>query len=210
MKEFDTYLFDFDGTLVDSYESLVKVFEGAYQKVGVKVPHGYTLRLMRCPLYVGYQELNGPEDEESKKIFGEEIKRLLDDPEVLKATKAYKEVKEVLSTLFSKGKRLGIVTSNSSKHVREVLSFLDMDEKMFSVIVGNEATKKHKPNPDPIYKALEILNIGKENVCYVGDAIDDMNTALNAKVTPILVDRLFEHGNSCELTIYTLDELLKY
>ena len=95
MKEFDTYLFDFDGTLVDSYESLVKVFEGAYQKVGVKVPHGYTLRLMRCPLYVGYQELNGPEDEESKKIFGEEIIRLLDDPEVLKATKAYKEVKSV-------------------------------------------------------------------------------------------------------------------
>ena len=66
MRQFQTYLFDFDGTLVDSYESLVKVFEGAYSKVGVTVPEGYTLRLMRCPLYVGYQGLNGPDDEESK------------------------------------------------------------------------------------------------------------------------------------------------
>ena len=210
MKEFDTYLFDFDGTLVDSYESLVKVFEGSYAKVGVKVPEGYTLRLMRCPLYVGYSELNGPDDEVSKKIFGDEIIRLLDDPEVLKATKAYQEVKETLKELSKRGKKLGIVTSNNNKHVREVLSFLDMDEKLFSIIIGNEATKKHKPNPDPIYKALEILGIGKESVCYVGDAIDDMNSAINASVTPVLVDRLHEHGNSCELTIYTLDELLNY
>ena len=194
MANFDTYLFDFDGTLVDSYESLVMVFEGAYSLVGVTVPKGFTRRLMRCPLYVGYAELNGPDDDESKKIFGDAIIRLLDDPKVLKATHAYPEVKEVLLELKRQGATLGIVTSNNSKHVREVLRYLDIDENLFSVIVGNEATRVHKPNADPILKGLELLGITDfSGVCYVGDAMDDLVSAVNAGVTPILVDRHKEY-----------------
>ena len=210
MKEFDVYLFDFDGTLVDSYESLVLVFSGAYSKVGVKVPDGYVLRLMRCPLVAGYDELNAPKDEESVKIFTDEILRLLDDEEVLRATKSYIEVEEVLKELVKRGKKLGIVTSNNKKHVCDVLKFLNIDKSLFSVIIGNEETKKHKPNPDPIYKGLEKLGVSKKGVCYVGDALDDMNSALNAKVTPILVDRNDEYDGECEIEITNLKELLNY
>ena len=208
MSEFKTYLFDFDGTLVDSYESLVLVFEGAYSKVGVKVPEGYTRRLMRCPLYVGYEELNGPDDEESKKIFGDEIIRLLDEPSVLKATKAYSEVIEVLHELKKQGKQLGIVTSNNKKHVGEVLHFLGIEDDLFSVIVGNQETKKHKPNPDPIWKGLELLGESKENACYVGDALDDCLSAINAGVTPILVDRHHEYKDEFPNIISDLRGLL--
>ena len=208
MKEFTTYFFDFDGTLVDSHDSLVKVFEGAYQSVGVKVPEGYVLRLMRCPLYVGYAELNGPEDEESKKLFGDEIIRLLDDPEVLKATRAYEDAVDALTKLKEKGKKLGIVTSNSKKHVKEVLHFLNIDENLFSVIVGNKETKKHKPNPDPILKGMELLGVSKEEVCYVGDALDDCLSAVNAEVTPILIDRHQEYKDEYEIIIHTLYDLL--
>ena len=34
MKKYDVYLFDFDGTLVDSHESLKLVFEEAYRVLG--------------------------------------------------------------------------------------------------------------------------------------------------------------------------------
>ena len=210
MKEFDTYLFDFDGTLVDSHDSLVIVFEGAYSKVNVKVPEGYVLRLMRIPLFQGYEELNAPEDEESKKIFGNEIICLLDNPEVLKATKTYLDTKEVLIELHRRGKKLGIVTSNNKKHVKEVLKYIGLDENIFSVIVGNQETKKHKPNPDPILKALELLGENKEKACYVGDGLDDMRCAINASVTPILLDRKNEYSlDTCSNLIYDLYSLLK-
>ena len=207
MKTFNTYLFDFDGTLVDSHDSLVKVFEGAYASVGVTVPNGYVIRLMRIPLGQGYKELKGPENEESYKVFEKNIISLLDEEEVLKLTKSYEDTKPMLEKLHSLGKRLGIVTSNNVKHVKEVLRHLDIDENLFSVIIGNQQTKKHKPNPDPIYKALELLNISKDGVCYVGDGLDDKRAALNAGVTPVLLDRQKEYKNEDGIIIYSLSEL---
>ena len=209
MKEFSTYLFDFDGTLVDSHDSLVEVFSGAYSKVGVKVPDGYVLRLMRIPLFKGYEELHGPEDEESKKIFGDEIIRLLDDDDILRLTKTYDEVREVLFELKRRGKKLGIVTSNSQKHVRAALKFINLDENLFSVIIGNKETKLHKPHPDPILKGLEVLGVSKEEACYVGDGLDDMRSAINANITPILVDRMNEYSSECEIIIPNIKPLIE-
>ena len=207
MKKYKTYLFDFDGTLVDSHDSLVKVFEGAYSSVGISVPEGYVLRLMRIPLFVGYEELNGPKDEKSKIIFEKRIIELLDDEEVLKLTKIYDDTLPMLNRLKEAGAILGIVTSNNVKHVKDVLRFLNIDENMFSVIVGNKETKKHKPNPDPIYKALELLNISKDGVCYVGDALDDKRTAINAGVADILLDRANHYPNEKGVIITSLNEL---
>lgn len=208
MQQYSTYLFDFDGTIVDSHDSLVKVFEDSYASVGVKVPNGYVLRLMRVPLFQGYAELHAPEDEASKKKFGDMINQTLDAPEVLILTKTYDDALKSLYALKARGARLGIVTSNNVKHVREVLRFVNMPEDLFEVIIGNGDTKVHKPNPDPIYKALERLGIDRDGVCYVGDALQDFNTAINAKVEPILLDRHHEYDDVKGIKIYSLDELL--
>ncbi len=208
MKSFATYLFDFDGTLVDSHDSLVEVFKEAYKSVGVDVPDSYVLRLMRIPLFVGYAELHGPDDPESKKVFEQNIISMLDEERVLKLTKIYDDTLSSLSSLKSRGCTLGIVTSNNVKHVGDVLRFLKIDDKLFSVIIGNNHTKKHKPNPDPIYKALELLGeTDKSIVCYVGDALDDKNAAVNAGVTPVLLDRHHEYDNEDGMLIHSLKEL---
>ena len=207
MEEFDVYLFDFDGTLVNSRDSLLEVFKRAYRSVGIEVGDEHILRLMRVQLQQGYRELGAPEDEESVKTFAREIIRLLDVPEITELVKNYDDVKQALFVLKSMGKTIGIVTSNNQKHVRDVLRHLDIDENLFSVIVGNQETKLHKPNPDPILKALELLNTSNEGVCYVGDGLDDMSCAVNANVYPILLDRLDEYGDSNHIVIKTLDEL---
>ena len=207
MIDFDTYLFDFDGTLVDSHDSLVEVFKGAYSSVGVEIDEAIVTHLMRVKLEVGYRELSAPEDEEHIKIFADNIIRLLDDEDVLKLTKTYEDTKRTLIRLKENHKRLGIVTSNSRKHVKDVLRFIGLDEDMFSVIIGNLECKKHKPDPEPILNALKELGISNTGVCYVGDGLDDMRCAVNAKVTPILVDRLNEYSSEFDIIIKDLDGL---
>ena len=208
MKSIETYLFDFDGTLVDSHDSLVEVFHGAYASVGVDVPDGYVLRLMRIPLIQGYEELGAPMNDEAMKVFEKNIRALLDDKHVLKLTKTYDDVMPMIEKLKSKGKKLGIVTSNNVKHVKDVLRFINIDENLFSVIIGNDDTDKHKPNPEPIYKAMELMSLtDKSKICYVGDALDDKKAALNAGVLPVLLDREDVYQNEDGIVIHSLAEL---
>ena len=208
MKSIETYLFDFDGTLVDSHDSLVEVFHGAYASIGVDVPDGYVLRLMRIPLIQGYEELGAPIDQKTMDLFEKNIRALLDDEYVLRLTKSYDDAIPMLNKLKSKGKQLGIVTSNNVKHVYDVLRFLNIDKNIFDVVIGNDDTKKHKPNPEPIYKAMEILSLtDKSKICYVGDALDDKKAALNAGVTPVLLDRDGIYESEDGIIINSLSEL---
>ena len=207
MNKHSLFLFDFDGTLVDSRESLELVFKGAYGAVGVDVSPEYIVRLMRVQLQQGYKELGAPEDK--FEIFGNEIIRLLDDEEVLRKTKIFYDTMETLNGLYQAGKKLAIVTSNNRKHVHDVLSFLGIDDKMFSIVIGNKETRRHKPFPDPILKCLEELGVDKEGVCYVGDGQDDMTSAVAAGVHPILLDRRREYDQEKYKKIYSLLDLLK-
>ena len=209
MKQYDLYLFDFDGTLVDTYESLTYVFGGSFEAVGVKISPNDVPQLMRSSLRAGYDTMGAPSDDESYKEYVSMIIKLLDDEESIRLSKAYEEVKKVLHELKEKGAKLGIVTSNNKKHVMQVINHLDLGDHLFDVIIGNGEAKRTKPNPDPVLAALEALNFEKDRVCYVGDALDDMRCGASAGVSPILVDRYNEYPNEDYLKIKTLDELLK-
>ena len=106
MEEFNVYFFDFDGTLVDSRDSLLAVFKRAYKSVGIEVGDEHILRLMRVQLQQGYRELGAPEDEESVKNFANEIIRLLDVPEITELVKNYEDVKQAVFVLKSMGKKV--------------------------------------------------------------------------------------------------------
>lgn len=97
-------------------------------------------------------------------------------------------VEGTLKALKQKGYTLGIVTSKIKNTCIRGLDLFDLKD-YFNVIVGMEDTKKHKPNPQPILKALDKLNVkGKENIFYVGDSPFDINAARRAGVIPIGVN----------------------
>ena len=97
MKRYKLYLFDFDGTLFDSHYSLEDVFYGAFKAIGVTIDKKETPRYARQPLPDTCREVNAPDDPESIRIFIAEIRRLLDDKDILKKTKIFPETMEVLN-----------------------------------------------------------------------------------------------------------------
>ena len=85
-----------------------------------------------------------------------------------------------------------------------------MQKDFFNVLVGNREAPNPKPNPEPILKALEMINYqgNKKEVCYVGDSLNDCLSAVKAGIVPILLDRSDEYADSSYQRIKSLKELL--
>lgn len=190
MKKYDLYLFDFDGTLIDSMDVLEFVFTVCYEHVGMHFDPKDTVEFSRIPLSVGYEKLKGKE--ENWPEFCRYIDKSLDFPESIHLNKPYKETYEFIKLLREKKIRAGIVTSNNIKHVQEVLNYMNIPIDTFEIYIGNKECNCFKPHPDPIIKALSRGEYKGDlnKVVYVGDGMNDVLSALGAGVQPVLIDRI--------------------
>jgi HAD superfamily hydrolase (TIGR01549 family) len=91
----------------------------------------------------------------------------------------------VLEELKNQGKRIALITSSLSENVVPTLKKYELDH-FFDVLVTNEDTDHHKPHPEPLEKALELLGGGKDQAIMIGDSDKDIQAAKNAGVDSIL------------------------
>ncbi len=190
MKEYDIYLFDFDGTLFDSLESLYPTFRRAFDPLGIEVTdeqiEGFTHQsLLDTAIQMGVK------DSEYQQ-FAIDIMDALDDVELMKLIKPYPETLEVLATLRKRGKRLAIVSNNATDHIATVLKVLGIPN-VFDTIVGSDRVVRAKPYPDLLFTAFDDMGVkDASRACYVGDSLQDGDTAVAGGIGSIIVDRC--HG----------------
>lgn len=209
MQEFKLYLFDFDGTLFDTLPSSKYVFLMAYKNIGISIKEEDVLAWTREPIPNSYARMGAPQ--ELFDSFMKDIDKYVNSQKSVDLIEIYNDTYDTIIDLKMLEADLGIVTSNNVPHVREVLKKFDMQSGFFNVLVGNQEAPNPKPSPEPILKALEMINFkgDKKDVCYVGDSFNDCLAAINAGVVPILLDRDGEYANSPYQTIKSLAELLK-
>ena len=209
MKKFSYYLFDFDGTISDSLESNIYVFTEAYKFVGTTIKEEDVLGYTREPIPGVYKRLGCPQ--EKWRDFVNNINALVRSEKATNLLKIYDDVYDVIMDLRMAEATLAIVTSNSGEHVKTVLKKHHLDKLFFDAVVGWELAPIPKPDPSPILKALEVLNYegNKEDVVYVGDALNDCIAAKAAGVTAVLIDRDNYFPESEDyIKINSLNELL--
>ena len=209
MQKFQLYLFDFDGTLFDTLETSKYVFRKAYEYLGIPLNEDEVLQFTREPIPVSYKRMGAPI--EKYDAFMAQIEKYLNTTkESIDLTNIYDDTYDTIIDLRMDEADLGIVTSNNVPHVRDILRKFDMQKDFFTVLVGNREAPNPKPSPEPILKALEMINYkgDKKDVCYVGDSLNDCIAAVNAGIVPILLDRSDEYANSSYQRIKSLKELL--
>lgn len=207
-KDYKVYLFDFDGCLVDTMKAMEFIFLESLKQCGLSAKKEEVVQFVRQPLPVTFKQKGGEDKDFS--TFDYWINVYLKDEKATLDSELFPDVLPLLKKLKAQNKVVGIVTSNNAPHVREVMNYLKVDLSIFDVIVGNQESKIHKPNPDPVLKALEMLNYkGNINdVIYVGDALDDVKAGKSAGVEYCLLDRFDEYGNYQEEKIKSLMELI--
>jgi phosphoglycolate phosphatase len=111
----------------------------------------------------------------------------------LEQDRIYPDVLETLEALKKAGKIVGVVSGNTEKHIGLVLEACHLT-KEFAFVVGNSPDRKPKPSGDPIFEAKKHLaGLKDSEMVYVGDSLQDPETAHNGGVDGILLERKGEY-----------------
>lgn len=202
MKEFDTYIFDLDGTLLSTLNDLATstnyalrwagMPERTIEEIRMFVGNGVKL-LMERAIPNG---INNPKFEETYAKFREHyLEHNLD------TTSPYDGIPELLRELKRRGKKLAIVSNKFYAATQDLAKHFFPDT--IEVAIGERETIRKKPAPDTVLEALRQLGASKEGAVYIGDSDVDIMTARNCGLPCISVlwgfrdkDFLIQHGGT--------------
>jgi pyrophosphatase PpaX len=175
------WLFDFDGTLADSVELIMASFRHATAEVLGYVPADEVLRAgIGLPLIDQMQTLDAERAQALYDSYVEHNMAVHDD-----LLRPYPGVDALLAGLRADGRRLGVVTSKRREAAGLGLRVLGLDG--FEAMVGWEDTESHKPGPEPILRALELMRAQPFDAVYVGDTAWDVRAGRAAGVATVAV-----------------------
>ncbi|RAK19968.1 pyrophosphatase PpaX [Anoxybacillus vitaminiphilus] len=171
----NTILFDLDGTLIDTNELIIQSFLHTLEKY---YPHQYkredVLAFIGPPLYDTFVAMDKERVQEMIDTY-----RAFNHEKHDELVKEYETVYETVETLHEKGFKLGIVTTKVRSTVLMGLKLTKLD-RFFQCIVSLDDVEKAKPDPEPIFKALSILQSSPQETIMVGDNYHDILAGKNA------------------------------
>lgn len=199
------YVFDLDGTLVDSLNGLKMCYRRALDELGLeydpKDVSGFTTESLRST----YDRFDTPDVsyEEFEKLIYREYGKTL-DPNSL----PYPDTFPALRELKSRGASMCIATKSLHGRARNVLEMHGLID-CFDHIIGYDDVEVQKPDPECLELCISRYDgIGKEDVVFVGDSDIDVIAAESFGVDSVYITR--DHNEHYEGTynITDLRELL--
>lgn len=176
-------LFDFDGTVVNTGEGILKSLQYSFYEMGHEVPSQEDLKkFIGPPVYYSFTHYYGiGEDKVGDYIrkYRERYKR-----EGIYECELYKDMLTLLGTLKDSGYTLGIASSKPEHLIFDVADYLDIT-KYFDAVVGVKSdASRHTTKTGLILEAMDKLGVSdKSQVLMVGDRHYDITGAKGAGVS---------------------------
>lgn len=182
--------FDLDGTLVDTAPDLMGTLnallgqEGlpplAYETAPLLVGRGAKVMIER-----GFAAAGEPLDEpRASSLFERYIAMYLD--RIADESAPFEGVLQALDALEAEGAILAVCTNKRTDLSLALLDKLDLTER-FKAIVGADQAPRPKPDASHLLHTIEKAGGDPARAVMVGDSINDVLAARNAKVPMILV-----------------------
>ena len=200
MKQYDTYIFDLDGTLLYTLDDLTASVNHAMRAEGFKE---HTVEEVRMMVGNGVRKLieravpDGKENPRYEGTYQEFIDHYMKHS--MDTTRPYPGIMETLAELKRRGKRMAVVSNKFYAATQNLCSHFF--GPLVEVAIGERDGIRKKPAPDTVIEALKQLGVGRVGAVYIGDSDVDVATARNSGLPCISVlwgfrdkDFLLEHG----------------
>lgn len=177
MPEIDLLIFDLDGTLVDSRESLHQAVNYTLKQLGLEAR---TLEEVSSFIGGGVEDLMGkslPDDKSNLVDKAVDIFEAYYSKHPADKSRAYDNVEEILK-YFSNKKKM-VITNAATKLAEWILKELNLREYFFK-IQGADDNKCLKPSTCQLDKALSDIDIKDERIILVGDLDLDIEAGKKA------------------------------
>lgn len=172
------FIFDVDGTLLDTEAMYMKALDKVLRQHQIKHPYSELAETFGITSLDALKRLKVPANL-IRPILSEWAQAI---PEFQPLTHVYSGIEEMLSKLNKQpGTQLAIMTSKQTYEFKRDVTPLGLD-KYFSQFVFFEDAKRGKPAPDPILVAIDRLKANPKETIYIGDTQYDLQAAHAAGV----------------------------
>ncbi len=177
MKQYTTFLFDFDGTLLDSNHHVIHCFQQAFREVrGIELPEKTITATFGIPLAQALVDLDPEHADELLHVY-----RKHSDAIGLSLLKEIEGARDTLQALHDAGCINAIVTSKKEENARTQMAHIGISD-LIDILVGPEKTTAHKPDPAPVLYTLDALGVSADDCLMIGDSPNDILCGKNAHV----------------------------
>lgn len=179
-------LFDWDGTLIDSYEADASAYLAMFREMGIPWGVKELTRHYSPDWYAVYRAAGLPRERWSAADAAWRKQYAQHEPKLIAGSR------RVLAWV-ARGHALGLVTSGDRDRVTRQLRKFALTTLFAARICGGDSERK-KPDPQPLQMALEKMRLAPAVCVYVGDAPQDIEMARRAGVFAIGVLGPFPTG----------------
>ena len=208
LKEYNAYIFDMDGTVLDTLRDLGDAMNWAMKKhghpgdfdsrtvgalfgSGAQVAVTWAVALMKGYSLEDLEQIGTEHDTVTPGLPAEEIDAILSDFKPYYAahcdehTGPYEGIPELIAALRFRGKKCAVVSNKPDPAVQELAD--SIFPGLFEFSVGEREGVRRKPAPDTVYTAMEHMQVLPDESVYIGDSEIDLQTAENAGLDVIAV-----------------------
>jgi phosphoglycolate phosphatase-like HAD superfamily hydrolase len=178
MSRFDLAIFDCDGVILDSREANRAYYNAILEQFGRRSMNDKELSFVHMHTA----------EESVKYLFRDDITiqkdalfyaQSLDYTHFLDYLTMEPGVDDTMESI--RPPTLTAVFTNRSTTMSKVIDMFGLD-KWFDIVVCALDVNNPKPDPEGVFKILEILEVGKDRAIYIGDSVVDEMVAYRAEI----------------------------
>jgi len=170
------FVFDFDGTLIDSAPGILEAFAAALSDAGIVPAVSLDSSLIGPPLAETLARISGSNDSAVIQLLSGKFKRYYDSAGVA-ATHAYPGVDAMLDRFSATGSVMHISTNKRFSVTQAIIEHLGWNDRFASVYALDMVEPRLPGKAQLLSKQIEEQGLDPARTCYVGDKREDGHAA---------------------------------